>query len=535
MNKKYNVTLFVISMVLFTFLGMHLHSMLMETGEGESRFENQEKFQETIDYVSSFYVDDVDWEDSYQSAIEGFLSKLDPHSVYIPESEVELNEENYSGKYQGIGIQFDIIDGYLTVITPITGSPSDKLGLMAGDKIIKIDGESSIGITTPEVQKKLKGEKGTSVTVTVQREGVDAEMVYTIVRDDIPIFTVFTSFIDANYTGYIYLTRFAKTTEQEMEEALEKLESQGMKRLILDLRWNPGGFLDQAVRLAGMFIKGHKKVVYTKGRLSQFSDTYFTDTFGTPYVRNYPLIVLLNNASASASEIFAGAIQDYDRGIIVGETSFGKGLVQREFPLVDNSRLRLTISKYYTPSGRLIQRPYRNKSLADYYQSETDSTEEISEADTLKKEEVFFTTNGREVYGGGGIKPDYVVENTSGSKSQQLTQQFFQHRLFFEVGSKYAQTHSSLKHNFDDFLRNFKISGQIHQALKDAADSKKIKVNEAEFNKDLTFIDIRLKAEIARSLWDNEKFYQILMTYDNQYSKALELFNDAENILAQKK
>jgi len=534
MKKKYQITLLLFSIILVTILGLRINSMLMANEEKNTKLEHQKKFQETLEYISSFYVDDIDWEKSYKSAIEGFLTNLDPHSVYISEEEVELNEENYSGKYQGIGIQFDIIDGYLTVITPISGSPSDKLGLMAGDRIVKIDDESAIGITTTDVQKKLKGAKGTSVNVTVQREGVKDLIEYVIVRDEIPIYTVFTSFMDENKTGYIFLTRFAKTTEQEMEEALDRLENKGMERLILDLRWNPGGFLDQAVRLAGKFIDGHKQVVYTKGRLSQFNDNYFTDTFGSHNVRNYPLIILLNHASASASEILAGAIQDYDRGLIVGTTSFGKGLVQREFPLEDNSRLRLTISKYYTPSGRLIQRPYKDRSLEDYYQVEADSTNEIAEADSIKNE-VYYTSNGREVYGGGGITPDFSIEDTGGSKSPQLAQQLLQHRIFFEVGSKYANMHKDLKENFNYFLKNFTITKRLQQSIKDSAKLKEIKIKDEEFNKDLTYINNRLKAEMARSLWDNEKFYQVLMSNDNQYLEATKLFSEAEKIIAQRK
>jgi carboxyl-terminal processing protease len=305
-----------------------------------------------------------------------------------------------------------------------------------------------------------------------------------------------------------------------------------MERLILDLRWNPGGFLDQAVRLAGKFINGHKKVVYTKGRLSKFDEHYFTDTFGANQVLNIPLIILINNASASAAEIVAGAIQDYDRGLIVGTTSFGKGLVQREFPLRDNSRLRLTISKYYTPSGRLIQKPYKDKSIEDYYQLAFDSTENKVNEDSIKND-IYFTSGGRKVFGSGGITPDVIVKYTGGSQSPKLSQKLNQHRIFFEVGSKYANHHKYLKRDFKGFVKNFTVSKELHKKIKSAASDNGIEINTKEFQNDIQYINTRLKSEIARSLWDNEKYYQILMSADNQYLKALILFSEAEKILAE--
>jgi len=531
MKKKYQITLVIISIVIVAYFGLKVDNYLLVSEEKNVKVENQQKFLQTLNYISNFYVDDVDWDKSFQGAIDGFLSNLDPHSIYLSQSEVEISDENNTGKYQGIGIQFDILDGYLTVIAPISGSPSEKLGLMAGDKIIKINAENAVGLTTAEVQKLLKGEKGTSVDITILRRGVDEELSFTIIRDEIPINTVFTSFINSDNTGYIFLTRFSKTTEEEIEQALENLEEQGMDKLILDLRWNPGGFLDQAVRLVGKFIEGHKRVVYTRGRLSQFDEDYYTDSFGQAVVRNYPIIVLINHASASASEIVAGAIQDYDRGLIVGKTSFGKGLVQREFPLKDDSRLRLTISKYYTPSGRLIQRPYENTSIVDYYTANLDSIYDESSTDSLSQSE-YHTSNGRNVYGGGGIKPDVIIKYTSASKSQKLTQQLHQHRIFFEVASDHANHNSYLSQDFENFLSDFRISKDLIYSVKSAAKEKRIEVNNEEFLNDLDYIKTRLKAELARSLWDNTKYYQVLMVNDNQYQKALSLFPEAQKIIA---
>lgn len=531
MKRKHQIFLITVLIIILAFLALKVDDHLFATEEKSTQIQNQKKFIQTLNYISSFYVDDVDWDKSFQGAIDGLLSNLDPHSVYLSKSEVEINEENYTGRYQGIGIQFDIIDGYLTVITPLSGSPSERLGLMAGDQIIKINGESAIGMTNGEVQKKLKGPKDTSVNITVKRKNIDEELEFTIVREEIPIQTVFTYFVNEDKTGYIFLTRFAKTTEDEIDDALEILELQGMNKLILDLRWNPGGFLDQAVRLVGKFIGGHKRVVYTKGRLSQFDEDYYTDSFGKNDARNYPLIILLNRASASASEIVAGAIQDYDRGLIVGETSFGKGLVQREFSLNDDSRLRLTISKYYTPSGRLIQRPYKNTTIDEYYSINMDSSLENSNTDSTQKE-IYFTANGRNVYGGGGISPDVKVNYENGSKSQKLTQKLHQHRIFFEIAAEFANQNSFLSKDFKKYLSDFKVPNLLINKLKQLALTKDIKINENQFTKDMDYIEVRLKAEIARSLWDNSKYYQVLMVNDNQYQKALSLFPDAEKIIA---
>jgi carboxyl-terminal processing protease len=363
------------------------------------------------------------------------------------------------------------------------------------------------------------------------REGLDEPLEFTIIRDDIPIFTINTSFITEDSTGYISLGRFAKITEDEMGEALKELSGLGMKRLILDLRWNAGGFLDQAVKISSMFIKGHKKIVYTEGRLSDFDEEFFTDTFNHRKVYDIPLIVLINNASASASEIVAGAIQDYDRGLIVGTTSFGKGLVQREFPLNDDSRLRLTISKYYTPSGRLIQRPYEGKEIDQYYSMVMDSMAGDALPDTLEERPIYHTSAGREVYGGGGINPDVIVKYNSGDISPSLTQKMIQKRIFFEIASKYANNHKSIKNSFGNYYNSFQVNNLILNELKELVSQKEIDFFESDFNNNRAYYQARIKAEIARNIWGTERFYQVLLLYDNQYNKAISLFYKLNELL----
>jgi len=519
------------TILILAFIGSRINDHLNSPIDGVNESQNLEKFNEIVKYVSTFYVDDVQWNNAMKGAIEGFLSELDPHSVYISPKEAQLNEESFEGRYEGIGIHFDVIDDYLTVITPIPGSPSEKLGLMPGDKIIGINGESAIGISMAEVPKKLKGPKGTSVDITVAREGISDPLDFTIVRDNIPIFTITTSFVTEDSSGYIALGRFAKITENEMTETLEKLSELGMKRLVLDLRWNAGGFLDQAVKISSLFIEGHKKIVYTEGRLSDFDEEFFTDTFDHRRSYDIPLIVIINNASASASEIVAGAIQDYDRGLIVGTTSFGKGLVQREFPLNDDSRLRLTISKYYTPSGRLIQRPYKGKEIDQYYSTVMDSMHGETAADTSEEKPIYHTSAGRIVFGGGGITPDVIVKYASGDKSPQLTQKFYQKRLFFEIAASYAKTHKNLKESFSKYLNSFEVKTILLNDLENLAGQKEIEFSKSEFYKNRQYFKTRIKAEIARTIWGNEKYFQVSLLYDNQYNKAVGLFYKLEELL----
>ncbi len=480
--------------------------------------------------VQMYYVEDIDWDQTVAGAISGMLSKMDPHSVYISAQKVQENKESFNGEYEGIGIQYDLIDDYLTVIAPIPGSPSYRLGIMAGDRIVEIDGKSAIGITQEEVPKKLKGPKGSTVTVTIRRDGVNEPLKFTITRDVIPIFTVTANFMVDDSTGYISVNRFAATTSSEVEEKLIKMEKQGLKRLILDLRWNSGGYLHEAVKLAGKFIKGHKVVVYTKGRSQEVDEEYYSDQYGRRLVRDYPLVVLVNRGSASASEIVAGAIQDFDRGLIVGENSFGKGLVQKEFPLQDGSAVRLTTAKYYTPSGRCIQRDYKGKSPDEYYSDIPDSS--WLTPDTLQNRPVYYTENGRVVYGGGGIQPDVYVQNKNVSKSPRLTNQILQHRLFFEFSRQETARHPELHTNLRHFKTHYEVSPATLMRFKALLREKEIAFSEEEFNEDADFLKIRLKAEIARRYWDNNGYYFVLLDSDSQFQTAIKELDRARQLAA---
>ncbi|MFQ6113180.1 MAG: S41 family peptidase, partial [bacterium] len=445
--RKFTRSVLGISMIAFLLLVLAIKFNLSATTG--NIYDQIQRFMEVIQAVKKLYVEEVDSQTLVDGAITGMLEQLDPHSVYIPADRMKEVSEQFEGEFEGIGIEFIVHNKIPTIVAPIADSPSERLGLRPGDRIIKIEGASTYGITEQGVRDKLLGPKGTKVTITVQRPGLEQPFDVTITRDRIPIYSVTTYFMIDEKTGYIRVGRFAKTTNAEFEKSLRELESMGMKRLILDLRGNSGGFLEQAVEMADAFIDGGKRIVYTRGRISSANEDYYSTTEATH--AKYPLIVLINHGSASASEIVAGAIQDWDRGLIVGVTSFGKGLVQHQIILKDGSAIRVTIARYYTPSGRLIQRSYEN-GLPDYIAEGYDEMDPNAIRDSTQNKPVFTTSTGRKVYGGGGITPDIAV------KSERLTMttvRLIRNQLFFEYGSLYATKHRRLNRDFVAFRDNF--------------------------------------------------------------------------------
>ncbi len=317
--------------------------------------ESVQKFGAAYSYISETYPDE-NMDKRTEDAIRGMFEALDPHSIYIEAKQSEAIEETFEGKFQGIGIQFNVIQDTITVVSPIAGGPSDKLGIRSGDRIIGIEDSSAVGFTNEQVRDALRGPKGSEVEVTIKRPNVEENLSFTITRDDIPLYTVDTSYMLDDNTGYVKINRFAATTHEEFMEAMSELNQQNMEQLVLDLRGNPGGYLGQAIAITEEFFSKGTKIVSTRSRHLRFTDTYFSRKNGE--YKDTPVIVLVNEGSASASEIVSGAIQDHDRGLIVGQRTFGKGLVQQQYGLVDSSNIRVTISRYYTPSGRLIQKPY---------------------------------------------------------------------------------------------------------------------------------------------------------------------------------
>ncbi len=500
---------------------------LLPSFNGDTAREIQ-KISEVVGITNAYYVDSLDLDKTVTSGIQGMLESLDPHSHYFTPREGQANDESFDGKYQGVGIQYDVIDGKINVITVIPNAPAERVGVQSGDHIVEIDGKNVIGIDPADVPKRLKGPKGTTVKIGVERSGFDELLYFTLVRDEIPIFTVNTFFMANDSTGYVWVNRFASTTSEELETALITMERKGMKQLVLDLRGNGGGFLTEAVKMVAKFIRGHKLVVYTKGRLPETEEEYYTDDFGPTHTRDIPLILLINEASASASEIVSGALQDYDRALIVGQHSFGKGLVQNEFELNDGARLRLTVSKYYTPSGRLIQRPYKNKSIQDYYKDAYDSAAAVYDS---TKRPRYHTTGGRVVYGGGGISPDVAVKLTTISLEPKLTQKLYGKRVFYEYAADYVNRHKNIKDDLEEFLSTFNLTRGEWQRFKKQAEKAEIFESDAHWQNDRVFLTNRIKAEIARNIWSSRAYWRVILEYDNQLERALGLFGKARKFV----
>lgn len=496
--------------------------------EGENVNMQLSKLNYILRTVRDNYVEDPDASKMLEGAIRGMLQELDPHSVYIPADEQKRISETFRGEFEGIGITFSIQNKWLTVVSPIPGTPADRLGIRAGDRITHIGGVSAYDITNDQVFEKLRGKKGTTVDVRVVRAGIDTPLNFTITRDTIPIHSVGAAFLMPDReTGYIRVNQFTATTDVEVAAALDSLKSAGMKRLLFDLRSNPGGFLDQAWKVADLFLpKSGMMIVYTRGRTSRANSEYRSTGRGADY--DFPLIVLINHGSASASEIVSGAIQDHDRGLVLGEVSFGKGLVQTPYPLPDGSAVRITTARYYTPAGRLIQRPY-DKGFAEYEMAAFDdgTTPVEAEPDTTPRE-VFHTDRGRIVYGGGGITPDSTIRS---ERTTALTAKLFAQRIYFEYATDYAAKHPELAKDFDHFFKSFEVSDEMLNGVKNIAKEHKIEISEEQWEKDKAFAKATIKGELASVLFNDRNLYHLVRSQaDSQIQKALTLFDQARQL-----
>ncbi|RMF67467.1 MAG: S41 family peptidase [Calditrichaeota bacterium] len=492
--------------------------------KGTNIYDQIQRFVEVMQAVSKLYVEEVDPGQLVDGAINGMLEKLDPHTVYIPKERLQEISEQFEGEFEGIGIEFIVHDKVPMVVSPIAGSPSERLGLRPGDRIVKIEGVSTYGMTEQQIRQKLLGPKGSQVTIQIQRPGLEEPFDVTITRDKIPVYSITVSFMLDDKTGYIKVGRFARTTDEEFENALQELEGQGMKQLILDLRGNSGGYLEQAVEMADKFLDGGKRIVYTRGRIPNSNEDYYSTDEGTH--PKYPLIVLIDHGSASASEIVAGAIQDWDRGLIMGVTSFGKGLVQNQISLRDGSAVRITIARYYTPSGRLIQRPYKN-GLQDYISEAYDDYDPNSSPDSTAKKPVFKTSSGRKVYGGGGISPDIRLPLHRLSRS---TVRLIQNQILFDYAQDFAARHDSLAADFDGFKKRFVVDAKMVGDAVALARRRGVEVDEKEIAGDGEFIKRRIKSQIARHLWGAKEFYEIEVLEDGQVREAVKYFNEAAKL-----
>ena len=492
------------------------------------------KFRDILSYIDRDYVDTVNVEELSDYAITKMLEKLDPHTSYIPADEMAMARSYLEGDFEGIGIEFNIFKDTVYVITPLSGGPSEAAGLLAGDKIVKVDGETvaGIGINNEGVFKRLRGPKGSKVNLGIIRKGSKKPLNFTITRNKIPTYSVDVNYMINNRVGYIKVSRFSATTYDEFKKALTELRQKGMQQLVLDLRGNPGGYMDHAIRMADEFIAGNEMIVYTDGKGEKYDSETFAQVKGD--FENGPLIVLLDEGSASASEIVAGALQDNDRALIVGRRSFGKGLVQMPIPLNDGSELRLTISRYYTPSGRSIQKPYTGK--PEEYQQDMLHRFENGEyfhpdsslfVDSLK----YKTAKGRAVYGGGGIMPDVFVPRDTMALTQYLSQLYSNNIIREYTLNYYRDNRKALeKMSFEEFRKNFTVSDKMLQEVVQMANKAGVKYNAAEYNRSKALIRNNLKAFIARSLYSNKGFFPVLHEQDEELQEALKHFSQAQRL-----
>jgi carboxyl-terminal processing protease len=534
LRTYYNPRRLAITGMMLVVVSVFLGARIEKAFSDDNVMEQIEKYSEVMNMVQKYYVDKVSVDDLNEAAINGLLSKLDPHSVYMPVKNVKESDEQFSGKFEGIGVTFTLIRDTITVDSPVPGGPSDKLGIEAGDKIVTIDGKSAIHLKEDEVKKALRGPKGTRVTVGVSRIGLTTPIMFEITRDIIPINSLLASFMVDSKTGYVDIVKFTGTTYDELRAALDDLHSKGMTRLIMDLRGNPGGYLEQAVKVADEFIGGNNKIVFTKGRVSGFDDVMVSHP-GEAYEKT-PLVVLVDYGSASASEIVSGAFQDLDRALIVGQTTFGKGLVQRQFQLPDGSALRLTISRYYTPSGRSIQKPYEGGKYAKTDRSLLDNEDEdnfahnndLKPGDTTRPK--FKTAAGRTIYGGGGITPDYIVKTDT---TQLATRKLIASAVILDYIQEYVARHvDEIKktYNADQFVTKYSLPEKMFAEIIAKAKAKKVEIVESDLALDKPCLSTVIKAQIGRQIYGNDVERRIELENDKQFQKAYSLMTEAEKM-----
>jgi len=491
------------------------------------------KFSRALGYISSSYVDSVDSEELVENAIVNILKELDPHSVYIPADEVKEMNEPLEGNFEGIGIQFNILDDTIYVISPISGGPSEKVGIRAGDRIVEIDGENvaDVKISTTGVRDRLLGEKGTKVKVGVVRKGVNEILHFTIVRDKIPIYSVDAAYLVDNEIAYIKINRFALTTVDEFKEKITSLKEQGANSIILDLRGNGGGYLDQAIELADQFLEKDKLIVYTKGlKVPKMESLSTSDGI----CKEGKVVILIDEGSASASEIVSGAVQDWDRGIIIGRRSFGKGLVQKPMYLPDGSMIRLTVARYYTPTGRLIQKPYENGTeeyakelLTRFEHGEFVTKDSISFPDSLK---YYTLENNRVVYGGGGIMPDIFVPIDTTKVTNyysKLVRLGILNSFVLDYFDKHRDDFKAKYPDFESYNNNFNVDEKLLSQLFDYGKENSVEADEEdEIEQSKDDLKLILKALIARDLWDMSEYFQIVNTRNKGFIKAVEVIKE---------
>ena len=492
------------------------------------------KLQEIMTYINRDYVDSVDTNELVEFGITKMLEKLDPHSSYIPAKDASLAQSQLEGEFDGIGVEFGIIRDTIYVVAPLTGGPSEALGIQSGDQIISVDGKTvaGIGITNREVFDYLRGPSGSKVAVEIKRKNAPSLIKYSITRAKIPQYSINATYMVDKEVGYIKVTRFAATTYDEFRKSVADLQAKGMKKLIIDLQGNPGGYMGAAIYMVDELLGGRDLIVSQVGKVSQYNNKAYASKPGM--FEEGSVIVLINEGSASASEILAGAIQDNDRGLIVGRRSFGKGLVQMPIDLSDGAELRLTIARYFTPSGRSIQKPYDS----DYEAYETDLNNRYEKGEFFSADSIQFndslkykTKKGRTVYGGGGIMPDYFVPLDTTMNSAYVNKLFStdaSREYLLDYVSKNKSKFSKI--SVEDYYKTFKVSDAMLMDLADFGKKNKVEFDAKDFAKSKEYLRILIKAHLGRQLYDDSAFYKVINDINEVYQQAIKLFGEADKI-----
>lgn len=530
-SSAYLPLIFAIVLILGMLIGVKLSD---HTGEGSMFvYPKTDKLSGVLNFIEMEYVDSVSKEKLVEETIPSVLKNLDPHSVYIPAEDLQRVTEPLEGNFDGIGIQFNMLNDTVVVIQTISGGPSERVGIMPGDRIVTINDTVVAGVDMPDeaVIKRLKGLRGTTVEVGVKRQFMPGTMEFEITRDRIPLYSVDVSYMINEDIGYIKISQFSRTTFREYMEAAEKLNSRGMKKLILDLRGNGGGYMDQATNIVDQFLGEGKLIVYTEGRSSPRADVYATSK-GINH--DTELLVLIDEWSASASEIIAGAVQDNDRGIIVGRRSFGKGLVQNQTMFSDGSALRLTVARYYTPTGRSIQKPYDpgsdeyfNDLDQRFLHGEFDIEDSIKFDDSLK----YTTPEGKVVYGGGGIMPDvFISRDTIGLTDyySEVARRGLVYRFAFDYSDRNRSVLAELD-NVDDINQHLEKQ-ELMSSFTDFAANQGVERNNDQIIRSKEIIHTQLKAYIARNIIDNEGFYPIIGEIDDALKRSVNILQEEADI-----
>jgi carboxyl-terminal processing protease len=529
-KNKFMPIAFALVLVTGVFIGNRLNNTFGGHLPGGSPASNYNKLNELLNYIENEYVDTVDNKKLVERTIENVLGNLDPHSGYIPAEELQSANEPLQGNFEGIGVEFHLLNDTILVVSPISGGPSERVGIQAGDRIVEIEGKNVAGkgITNSEVMKKLRGQGGTIVHVGIKRAGEKSIMKFAITRGKIPLYSMDVAYMVNSNTGFIKISRFGANTYDEYMEAFKKLKKEGMTQMILDLRGNPGGYLNSAISLADEFLDAKKLIVYTQGK-SHPKEIYNASSNGS--FHKGKMVILIDEGSASASEILAGALQDWDRASIVGRRSYGKGLVQEQSVFPDGSAVRLTIARYYTPTGRCIQKSYKggleqynNELLNRFKRGELENADSISFSDTVK----YKTPGGKILYGGGGIMPDvFVPLDTTGETG--FSSAIFRNGLISSFSYVYVDKNRKMLNELktpETFNKQFSISPQILRDFVAFAEKAGVKAGKGQLEKSSGILKIFLKAYIARLIWKEEGYFPIINSEDKTFKKAMEVLNE---------